>query len=260
MNNRQFDDRANATRHSRVFVRLFAVALLALAMTGCDAIGSLASNDRVTDADNNQVITLGDSIYALSGELQDNLEEEAGMTFRRYTRSGSSVSSGAAIAEPVVDQYARARNDDPDIRTVVMNGGGNDILIPAIALDPHRCKTRWYQFGRLSSKCKALIDDIYVEVVDMLNEMAADGVDNVVYLGYYYTKNGLFRLANMKEAVDYGTPRLGEACANSVANCVYVDPRSTIVNSDIIFDGIHPNSGGSEKLADLIWPELQPLL
>ncbi len=257
MNNRALCKRE---RRANPLLRIMGVALLTLAMTGCDAIGSLASNSRVSDADRNEVITIGDSIFALSGEIQDNLENEAGETFRRYTRSGASMTGGEVIAEPVVDQYARARNDHSDIDIVVMDGGGNDILIPAIALDPYRCKTRWYQFGRLSSKCKDLIDDIYVEVVNLLNEMAADGVENVVYLGYYYTKNGLLRLENMREAIDYGTPRLGQACENAVVNCTFVDPRQTIVNSDIIFDGIHPSSSGSEKLADLIWPRLQPLL
>ncbi|WP_111495313.1 SGNH/GDSL hydrolase family protein [Marinobacter bohaiensis] len=235
-----------------------AVALAAV-LTGCGGAGSLLSNPRVTDADNDQVVTVGDSIFALSGELQDFLEEEAGETFRRYTLSGAEI-TGGALATSVANQYRQAYADNPAIDTVVMDGGGNDILIPAIALDPYDCKTQWYEFGQLSDKCKALVDDIYVDAVNLLNEMHADGVDNVIYLGYYYTKNGVFLLDSMEEAVDYGDLRLGQACSFSVANCQFVDPRASISDGDIIADGIHPNTNGSRKLADLVWPRLQPLL
>ena len=90
--------------------------------------------------------------------------------------------------------------------------------------------------------------------------MDADGVDNVIYLGYYYTKNGLFLLDSMEEAVDYGDMRLSQACSNSAVDCQFIDPRSSIRDSNIIIDGIHPNTDGSRKLANLVWPALQPLL
>ncbi len=239
--------------------KLVFTLLIAAGLTGCGGVGGLASNSRVSDADNDQVVTLGDSIFALSGELQGFLEGYAGETFRRYTLSGAEL-EGGIIATSVYDQYAIAKNDNPDIETIVMDGGGNDILIPAIMFDPYNCKTQWYQFGRLSSTCKNFIDDLYVDAVNLLNTMHADGVDNVIYLGYYYTKNGLFLLDSMEEAVDYGDWRLGQACAFSAANCTFVDPRSTIRDSDIIVDGIHPNTNGSHKLANLVWPTLQPLL
>lgn len=241
-------------------LRFMALLALTATMTGCGQLGELISNAEVADADNNQVISIGDSIFALSGEIQDNLEADAGETFRQYTKSGAYLVGGIGLAPSVVEQYEGAREDNANISTVVMDGGGNDILIPAVALDPHNCKTQWYQFGRLSSKCKAFIDDIYIEAVNFLNEMEADGVDNVVYLGYYYTKNGLLLLDSLEEAVDYGDQALARACSNSTVNCTFVDPRSTIVDDDILFDGIHPNSSGSQKLADLIWPELQTLL
>ena len=214
----------------------------------------------VSDADNDQVITLGDSIFDLSNELQLNLEAYAGETFRKYTRSGAELEGGIA-APSVVEQYAQARGDNSDIDVVVMNGGGNDILIPVLTLlDPHNCKTQWYQFGRLSGRCKSFIDDLYVDGVNLLNDMAADQVEHVVYLGYYYTKNAVFRLDSLEEAVDYGNATLDRACGNAAVDCQFVDPRASISDGDIIIDGIHPASSGSEKLAQLIWPVLQPLL
>ena len=256
MNNRPFKPLSLPSRQS---LRLLVVAALAAVMTGCGQLGQLLSNDQVPDADNDQVVFLGDSIFALSGGIQDELEAKAGETFRRYTVSGAEL-TGGVLAPSVVEQLDIAVNDNPDINTLVTDGGGNDILIPAIALDPHRCKTRWYQFGRLSSSCKALIDDVYVDAVDYLNGAAEAGVQRAIFLGYYYTKNGLFRLESMKEAVDYGNQSLARACDNSILDCTFVDPRAVIVNRDIIFDGIHPADSGSRKIAELIWPKLQPLL
>ncbi len=231
----------------------------ALLFSGCSELGYLLSNDKVTDADNDKVVFVGDSIFALSGEIQNQLEAKAGETFRRYTVSGAEL-SGELIAPSIPQQFRDAVADNPDIETVVGDAGGNDILIPAIALNSNNCKTPWWRFGRLSKQCRDFIDDIYVDAVDFLNEMAEADVQNGILTGYYYTKNGLFRLDDMKEAVDYGNATLARACENSVLNCTFVDPRWVINDRDIIFDGIHPADSGSKKIADLIWPKLQPLL
>ena len=247
------------SRKSLLSFRTFVALSMATLLAGCDGIGGLLSNARVADADNDQVIAIGDSIFALSGKVQDELEAKAGETFRRYTVSGSELSDGS-VGTSVEDQYQRAKTDNAAIDTILMNGGGNDILIPSILFDPHNCKTQWYDFGKLSSKCKRFIDDVYVDAVDLLNQMDADGVDNVLYLGYFYTKNGILLLKSMKEAVDYGDMRLNQACDFSTVDCQFIDPRSSISNNHIIFDGIHPNEEGSRILANLVWPKLQPLL
>jgi lysophospholipase L1-like esterase len=247
------------SRKTLISARAVVALSLATLLAGCDGLGGLLSNDRVVDADNDQVITIGDSIFALSGKLQDELETKAGETFRRYTVSGAEL-IGGNLATSIEAQYQRALTDNSDIDTIVMNGGGNDILLPAIAFDPNNCKTQWYEFGRLSAKCKRFIDDIYVEGVNFLNQMDADGIDNVIYVGYYYTKNGIFLLDSLEEAVDYGDAQLSRACDFSTVSCQFVDPRSSITDDNIIVDGIHPNDQGSKILADLVWPKLQPLL
>jgi lysophospholipase L1-like esterase len=240
-----------------IMTKLMQVMLLVLSglLTAC------GGSSYTSQADNNQVVTLGDSIFDLSDKLQGNLERYAGQTFRKYTLNGAQLSNDGIGVTPVVGQYAQAKSDNADIQTIVMNGGGNDILIPVVAqFDPYRCKTRWYQFGQLSSKCQNFIDDLYVESVDILNDMDNDGVENVIYLGYYYTKNALLPLKSLKQAVDYGNNILARACVNSTVDCTFINPSSSIVNRDIILDGIHPASSGSRKLADLIWPHLEPLL
>jgi len=225
-------------------VKVAAAVLIAVSVVGCSG-----SNSYVTNADRDEIITVGDSIFDLSGELQLFLEQKAGQTFRNYTQNGAKV---AGISQ----QYTDAKVDDANIQTVVMDAGGNDILIPALLFDPQKCKTTWYR-KNLSSTCKNFIDDIYVDVVNLLNDMNADGVNDVIYLGYYHTTGNK---TNLIQAVDYGDTKLALACTNTAANCSFVDPRSVIVAADVKSDGIHPETSGSQKLADLVWPELQPLL
>ena len=232
-------------------------------MTGLAAscgFGVLFSAPWITDADNDDVVFIGDSIFALSGGIQESLHDRNGGTFRNYTTSGAEL-EGGSLAPSVREQFDRAVSDGPTSSIVVMDGGGNDILIPAVTLlDPYDCKTQWYEFGRLSRRCRDFIDDIYVDAVDLLNDMAVSGVSEVVYLGYYYPKAGLLGADDLDEAVDYGDAALAQACAFSAVDCSFVDPRSTIKNRDIIVDGVHPATSGSNKLADLIWAELEPKL
>jgi lysophospholipase L1-like esterase len=232
--------------------------LLFAAFTGC-GLGVLLSAPWIRNAGNNEVVFFGDSIFALSGEIQRVLHGYAGKTFRNYTTSGAEL-IGGSIAPSVEQQIGIANADNPNSTVVVMNGGGNDILIPAIAFDPYDCMTQWYEFGRLSSRCKSYINEIYVDGVDLLNDLHADGITSVIYLGYYNTKNGLIWADDLEEAIGYGNGKLSQACANSVVSCTFIDPRSKIKNSDITVDGVHPTHGGSKKLADLIWPVLQPKL
>ncbi len=229
--------------------------LLLAGLSGC-GLGVLMSKPWIRDANDDRVVFFGDSIFALSGGIQQVLHGYAGGTFRNYTTSGAEL-VGGLIAPSVEQQIATANADDPNSTVVVMDGGGNDILIPAIAFDPYDCMTQWYEFGRLSSTCKSFIDEIYVDGVDLLNGLYADGVTQVIYLGYYYTKNGLILADDLEEAIVYGDGKLALACQNSVVNCTFLDPRSTIRDSDITSDGVHPNSTGSKKLADLIWPVLR---
>ena len=118
----------------RALMALFAVAAL---------VGCTSGNSYVRQADRNEIITVGDSIFDLSGKIQQFLEERAGQTFRDYTLSGAEL-SGGFVARSVTQQYQDARQDDPNIETIVMDGGGNDILIPALVFDPYGCRTHWW--------------------------------------------------------------------------------------------------------------------
>ena len=234
---------------------IFRMLKLAASGAAFSLLVACGGNAYVEDADRNDVITVGDSIFDLSGDIQRFLEEEAGQTFRNYTQSGAEI-AGGAIATSVTQQYSDAKSTDANIATVVMDGGGNDILIPAILLDPYGCRTHWWRWS-ISSSCRNLVDDTYVDTVNLINTMDNDGVEKVIFLGYYELPRGN---ANLEGALTYGAKRLGEACSNSTANCTFVDPRGYIPAAHVKWDNIHPTEEGSRTLADLLWPHLQNAL
>ncbi len=229
--------------------KALASACLLLSLIAC------GGNDYVESADRNDIVTLGDSIFDLSGDIQNNLEAQAGLTFRNYTQSGAEI-SGGLIARSVENQYADANSTNSNINIAVMNGGGNDILIPAMILDPYGCRTHWWRWN-ISRSCRNLVNDTYVKAVNLLNKMDNDGVNDIIYLGYYELPRGN---ANLKKAVNYGVDRLDDACGNSTANCTFLDSRGMVPANHVLSDNIHPTAEGSKTLSDLIWPKLNSLL
>jgi hypothetical protein len=244
-------------RKMKVKSLMIGAMVLCLMVSAC---GFMASVPWIRSASNNKIVNLGDSIFALSGDEQAYLHSWAGQTFRRYSTSGAEINGGDWIAPSVKNQYATARGDNSYIKTIFMDGGGNDILIPATALDPYNCKVDWWESG-LSTSCKNLVNDIYVDSVNLLNQMGRDGVQNIIFQGYYYPKNGLIGSTTLKQVLDYGDNKLASAVTNATAvanHRVFIDPRTLgITNSDIIIDGIHPTSSGSYKLAVAMWNQLK---
>lgn len=237
--------------------KLNQLAKLSIALvTAASVVGCSGGNPYVESADRNEIITLGDSVFDKDTFIQANLEAWAGETFRDYTKNAAEL-AGGIISNSVKKQYSDARNTDSNIETIVMNGGGNDILIPAKALDPYGCRTRWYR-PNISNRCVGLIENIYVDAVDLLDDMANDGVSNVLYLGYYHPKGGD---ANLSQAVDVGNSYLEYACGVATnANCSFTASSHVMTPADLLDDDIHPNATGGNKLASLLWPKLEPLL
>ncbi len=147
---------------------------------------------------------------------------------------------------PIPRQYDKAIKQGP-IRTVLMDGGGNDILLSG----RKQCKP-------YSQACADLIQEVKKESEKMRDKMIADGVEAVVWLGYYYT-HGLLG-GGLNKAADEGARVTEEACrTQEKPKCYYVDPREAFKGKPglIMVDGVHPTNAGSKVLANLIWDTMQ---
>ena len=220
------------------------LSTLAMGGTGCD----IHNNDDVAGLPkNNKVVILGDSIFALSGEIKEFLALSAGENYRGYAKSGAQMNGQIFWGlTPVPKQYTKARNADSNIRTIIMDGGGNDVLLGArSACEP------------MSTACEAVIDDVADTLEGLFNTMNGDGVENVIYLGYYHLPRGN---AGLNPALDHGMTVLAATCDGSSVACHFVDARPLFLGNEeawVKSDNIHPNRTGSHVLANGIWSTME---
>ncbi len=195
---------------------------------GCD----MTTNDEVT---NPKAIFIGDSIFDLSGKISDHLEVLSGEQYRDYAVSLEEIAD-------IIAQYERAKTEDPEIRTVIMDGGGNDVLMGY----EEQCS------NGVSAECEAIIAYVKTELDGLLATMNADGVKHVVFLEYYHLKGDK---AKLNQAVDYLDEQLALSCSEAAIDCYFVECRTAFEGHPeyINDDNVHPSDPGSEVLVELIW-------
>ena len=195
---------------------------------------------------------IGDSYPALSGEIAKNLESLAttagslaqGSTYRTYYVSGTNMVGGLSPNIPA--QFTEAVTADPDIKYVIMDGGGNDILLANSA-----CITT--QPPPASANCVKVINDAVSAATTLFGQMKTAGVKSVVYYFYPHLPTGGKQYVNT--TLDYAFPLVKAACDTAPIPCYFVDTRPPFEGHPeyIGSDGIHPTTAGSDVIAGLIW-------
>ncbi|WP_176736429.1 SGNH/GDSL hydrolase family protein [Oligoflexus tunisiensis] len=183
----------------------------------------------------NETIIIGDSIFALNGVINSELESLSSKDIDSYARNG-------AVMSGIVRQYQQSR-EAGIARTVIMNGGGNDVLSNMGA-----CRA-------FNQTCIGVIEKAISQGMDLVAQMEEDGVESVFFLGYYYTTTFA---SGLEEAVDYAMSRVPAICASTTLRCEVIDTREAMQGAgNISWDGIHPSRTGSIKMARLLWERMQ---
>jgi hypothetical protein len=169
--------------------------------------------------DGKDVIAIGDSWMSLLGTgIQQSLVKASGQPYRTY-----GVPATKLLDEVIPRQYASAKRADPDIKTVVMTGGGNDILL-----------------GGGLEGAMSVIDKVGVRLDALWTEMGKDGVQDVIYIEY---SEGGSNGPNVR----YGIEKVGPICKNHKAlRCHFMLSDPIIMMT--LRDGIHPTDAGYDKL------------
>ena len=177
---------------------------------------------------------IGDSIFALSGEIHEFLEADLNENIDTYAQSGCQVNGTSLICGErgrIPNQYARANTSG--IKTVIMNGGGNDFLLG----DGGNCRN------------EACVQEVLFAIEETLaglySEIKSDGINEIVFLGYYYTTDRDNNAIN-DASMDY------KASAYPAMGVKFVDMRGRYNTSWIKVDQIHPTRQGSRVLAQAI--------
>ena len=162
--------------------------------------------------------------------IQQSLERISGRDYRNYAVPGTLV-----LNDQIPNQYGTAVAEDADILTVVMTGGGNDVLA-----------------SPCTGTCAEVIDQVAARLDELRMTMAADGVEDVVLVSYGYPAD-----QNRHAALDYSRMLLSEACTeDDVPRCHYIDPVEELAGR-ISPDGIHPTAEGYDILGQMVWDLMQ---
>jgi hypothetical protein len=187
--------------------------------------------------------------------LQD-LNAAAGVTFRpTYAVGGFSMGSGGiGLIPPTFDTAVRA---NPDIIAAVLDGGGNDVLIPALGRPD--CKNM--ANSATVPGCQAIVTDALAAADGLMNKMVAAGVHDVIYFFYPHVPQPTALGGSAPNAMlDYALPRVKAFCdgvnakTQGKANCWFVDTVPLFEGHPEYFAAadIHENSAGSKVIAKAV--------
>jgi hypothetical protein len=218
----------------------------ARAETGC-------AKSQVTPS---ELVFLGDSYLAwptstILPHIEEHLQMESSSAYsampRRYDVSGANMMQ-------IVDQYAMAHSQDPRIDTIIMDGGGNDVL-----LSDRSCLT---EAPPANQTCVNTVNATVMLAGQALSRMQMDGVKHVVFFFYPHVQTVGLSGPAANDTLDYAYPLARRMC-ESIPICVFVDTRPPWEGhqNDYIdpFFGlnVHPNEQGSRAIVDgALWPAM----
>ncbi len=226
---------------------------------GTDASVSCAASAVTPD----QVIFIGDSFIAEpTSDIAPDLEslwQKAGSpgysaTPRYYQFVGTDMKQISA-------QYDSAHSANPNIKVVVGNGGGNDVLV-----DDRSCLT---QAPPANTTCTATVAGALSIADTMIGRMESDGVEHFLMFFYpHEPTQGLFQgtAPAINDSLDYAEPLVRGVCEkHSICTFVsfraamgevpgdgYIDPNGYIKPKDV-----HPSTAGSQFFAATVWQAMK---
>jgi hypothetical protein len=181
--------------------------------------------------DGHDVINIGDSWMLLSVTgIELSLVRLSMQPYREYAVPGTMLLNGQ-----IPSQYTQAKGANPDIKTVVMTGGGNDVLETGMSAD---CATG-------GPNCAMTLTKIGAALATLWMQMAADGVQDVIHIEYSkYSGGGLKDPAANEMA-------LQKICSAVPAplHCHLLNTDAMVTKSDLMADGIHPSAAACDRVA-----------
>jgi hypothetical protein len=198
-----------------------------------------------TDVSPNQVVFIGDSFFAASHRITAFLEDAARqsgalLAGERY-RDYSSVLDNtlALVGNGIEAQYSAASAESP-AKVVIMTGGGADVLLGSCDVIGPDC---------------ALLVNAATAARSLLQRMASDGVEDVVYVFYPEPSD-----ATLRAEVDALRPLLESACTDSPVACHWVDLRAAFAGHEATYldpEGTTPTAEGAQASATAIWSVME---
>lgn len=211
--------------------------------------------------DGSQVIFIGDSFLAaptsnIAYELEALMMASGSTAYSETPRFRQLVGT---TMEQIVAQYDTEHELDPDIKVVIANGGGNDVLVTD--------RSCLLEAPPENAGCAATIENALQHARALMEKAQAHGVEHIVYFFYPHEPTAaLFQgdAPAINDSLDYAEPMARAICEDSPI-CTFVSlseaagdsPGSGYVDRGYHdLDGTHPSPAGSKFFAAAIWAEM----
>jgi lysophospholipase L1-like esterase len=201
--------------------------------------------------DGKDVITIGDSWMNLDNSIgiQQSLEKISKRDYRNFGVPGTRL-----LDEVIPNQYEMALREGA-IKTVIMTGGGNDIIQDKLIfqiLSGASCADE-----NFTAECTMQLDAIAARLAKLWAKMAQDGVQDVIIVGYTKTAKPLGY--NVSKSAEYSNMKIPPICAAVPLplRCHVFDADVEVPSIALQADGIHPNAASYDALGAAVWKLMQ---
>jgi lysophospholipase L1-like esterase len=172
----------------------------------------------------------------------------------------------------IPDQLPTALADNPNIKAIVMTGGGNDILVADTLMFPDAGMCTSTPTAPTIADCMTIVSKALDMAKALMDDAADAGVRDVVYFFYpHIPGGGLISGPTPNPMLDYALPRAQKVCESALEvtggrmKCHFVNMVPVFEGKMGLFadavsedgDGVHPNSMGSKVMAEEIWRVMQ---
>jgi hypothetical protein len=208
-----------------------------------------------------QAVLIGDSyVNWVTHSFRADLARLTGESWRLYASGGAAMASGG-IGTLIPQQFENALRADSDIRVVVMDGGGNDILLPA---------SSWAGGGECNDRmdspnvpvCRQIVQASIERERVLMDRMADVGIRDVLFFFYPIVPNGTVLGGRYPNAISaWARPQVKEQCDGTYQRtggrlrCHFVDMVPVFEGHPEYFatGDIHPDTSGSAAMARAVW-------
>jgi lysophospholipase L1-like esterase len=199
-------------------------------------------------------VIIGDSYVTGTGAaLQPALAAlvPAAADYRNYAVGGTSMGNGQ-----IPSQFDQALQANPDIKLVIMDGGGNDVLVLN-----RNCLNAG---SSTDATCQQVVQTAIDVAAQLYQKMSDSGVKDAIYFNYpNLPTTSLLGGPTSNEILNYSYPLTQASCESSFATtglrCHFIDLRPVFEgHADYIgFDGVHPTAAGQAAIAGAIQQKMQ---
>ncbi|HVW24420.1 MAG TPA: SGNH/GDSL hydrolase family protein [Polyangiaceae bacterium] len=222
-------------------------------MGGGGGTGGMAAEKPACLKNSSEVVFLGDSYvnYDVAHPAlqllvaQDAVKDGAlmsGQAYRSYAVAGATMA--AASLNMIPPQWPQAKAASADITTVIMDGGGNDVLI-----NNPQCKAAG---SENDATCKMVVANTVMAVGNLIDDFQKTGVGDLIYFFYPHAPVGGADISDYALGILQNSAKV---LSTPTFRMYVVDLVPLFDNHPEYYyiDGIHANATGEQVIADAIY-------